>query len=1093
MKILKLKFKNINSLYGEWEIDFTKPAFTDNGLFAITGKTGAGKSSILDAISLALYGKTPRVVITGQSNDVMTRGTSDCYAEVVIEIGGKKWKSSWKQNRNRNKNLNDVIRRIADGADNIYAEKVKDCDRKIEEITGLKFDQFTKVIMLAQGSFAAFLQADNADKGELLEQITGTEIYGEISKKVYERNKKEKEVLDTILLELGVIKLLSTEEAETLKREIEALNTEKSQADSELVWIEAAKKWFTDLAELHNQIEEAKQKLPVWAEKVEWSEKQLAQAHVKLEEAKTEKENCEKILVTVRELDTKTSEKVKSLNSILLTVNELENSQLIHTKKQAKQARDFSEAKAFLQNKQEWIAKNAQFESLTGEFPLIENQNTQLNRLLGELKAVRKDFENAQKDAGAKNSILKQAIALLAEKELAFNEKEKELKAKKIDLETILSGKELAAWQEEKEQLIHFGIQIKSWIEAETVILETQKNITSLNKFIASSELTEMELSRKISENQTLSESIKKQILLLEDNLKLARMVQSLDERRKELEDGKPCPLCGSLEHPYALGNELRIGEKDKELKKLKEQDQRLTLTIQQDDKTKTKLIADASNACTNKANAEKSLLEIKQKRDGITTAIKTLQPDFQPPTGEDRLCALEVIHQRKQNESKQIALLVSKATEKEKAIRKLQDVELPQLQKDKQTAEKEKTETELNLKLVEQKAATLAGSVEDAEKKCTEKNAEFLSQITKYGTTDIGVLKSFLTEWNSAQKAIEAGKEQVNQLERMIALTQAELESLQQQIEAKTTERQRLETEKETLTSKRVALFGDKRVEEEEKLLKLLVEKAEIARTEAEKSKVYTQTELAKIQAVIFEKEKEREEKQALQITEKSYEILKAEYAEKKAQSDNLSQQIGAKGQTLRSNEENVRKNRKKLDEKEAQQRVCAQWGSLNELIGHNEGKKYRDFAQALTFEYLTGLANRQLRHMSERYILKSVYDDKNPFDLSVIDKYQNGEERTAKNLSGGEKFIISLSLALGLATMASKNMNIDTMFIDEGFGTLDSDYLDVALTALSNLQNEGKLIGVISHLTELKERIPTHISVIQKGNGHSRIEMPF
>ncbi len=127
----------------------------------------------------------------------------------------------------------------------------------------------------------------------------------------------------------------------------------------------------------------------------------------------------------------------------------------------------------------------------------------------------------------------------------------------------------------------------------------------------------------------------------------------------------------------------------------------------------------------------------------------------------------------------------------------------------------------------------------------------------------------------------------------------------------------------------------------------------------------------------------------------------------------------------------------------------------------------------------------------MSDRYVLKRTEDKVNPFDLSVIDKFQNNEERTSKNLSGGEKFIISLSFALGLSTMASKNMRIDTMFIDEGFGTLDSEYLDLALSTLSNLQSEGKVIGVISHLTELKERIATHIEVVSGGNGRSTIQI--
>ena len=121
----------------------------------------------------------------------------------------------------------------------------------------------------------------------------------------------------------------------------------------------------------------------------------------------------------------------------------------------------------------------------------------------------------------------------------------------------------------------------------------------------------------------------------------------------------------------------------------------------------------------------------------------------------------------------------------------------------------------------------------------------------------------------------------------------------------------------------------------------------------------------------------------------------------------------------------------------------------------------------------------------------MKRIGDANDPFELSVIDKFQNCEERVARNLSGGEKFIVSLSLALGLSNMASKNMRIDTMFIDEGFGTLDSDYLDVALSALSNLQNEGKLIGIISHLKELKERIVTHIEVTPHDNGRSQIEI--
>ena len=304
-------------------------------------------------------------------------------------------------------------------------------------------------------------------------------------------------------------------------------------------------------------------------------------------------------------------------------------------------------------------------------------------------------------------------------------------------------------------------------------------------------------------------------------------------------------------------------------------------------------------------------------------------------------------------------------------------------------------------------------------------------------------------------------------------------------------TEKLNIETGKEKLSNERKETFAEKSVEEEENRLKKLLESSEVAKENAEKEKNDTNTENETNKAIVTEKEKEILAKQEQKITQKTSEELQVEFDEKKVIGDGLSQNIGAHNQTLKSNTENLKTSGSKLKEKEKQQAICNKWGRLNELIGASDGKKYRNFAQALTFEHLIALSNKQLQKMSDRYILKRTSDTSNPFELSVIDKFQNSEERTAQNLSGGEKFIVSLSLALGLANMASKNLRIDTMFIDEGFGTLDSDYLDVALNALSNLQSEGKIIGVISHLTELKERIATHIEVVPSGNGHSKIQI--
>jgi exonuclease SbcC len=173
-----------------------------------------------------------------------------------------------------------------------------------------------------------------------------------------------------------------------------------------------------------------------------------------------------------------------------------------------------------------------------------------------------------------------------------------------------------------------------------------------------------------------------------------------------------------------------------------------------------------------------------------------------------------------------------------------------------------------------------------------------------------------------------------------------------------------------------------------------------------------------------------------------------------------------------------------------DARKRECARWDDLHALIGSADGKKFRNFAQGLTFEMMTAHANRQLRKMTDRYLL--IRDAVQPLELNVIDNYQAGEIRSTKNLSGGESFIVSLALALGLSRMASRNVRVDSLFLDEGFGTLDDDALETALETLAGLQQEGKLIGVISHVAALKERIGAQIQVIPEAGGRSILTGP-
>jgi DNA repair protein SbcC/Rad50 len=223
MKIVELRFKNINSLYGEWCIDFRDPVFAADGLFAITGPTGSGKTTILDALCLALYGQTPRLgKMTASENEVMSRQTGECFAEVLFESGRGLFRATWHQHRSRNRageKLQAPKRELSNEQGELLAEKLKDVQEMVDEITGMGFDRFTRSILLAQGSFDAFLKANADDRSPLLEQITGTGIYSDISCAVHRRNSEENQRLSELKASLGGIQLLTGEELEQLERE----------------------------------------------------------------------------------------------------------------------------------------------------------------------------------------------------------------------------------------------------------------------------------------------------------------------------------------------------------------------------------------------------------------------------------------------------------------------------------------------------------------------------------------------------------------------------------------------------------------------------------------------------------------------------------------------------------------------------------------------------------------------------------------------------------------------------------------------------------------------------------------------------------
>src|SRR5690606_23736713 len=252
MRILQVRFKNLNSLVGEWEIDFTHPDYVSGGIFAITGPTGAGKSTILDAICLALHGRTPRLSkVTQSDNEIMSRQTSECFAEVTFETTLGRYRCHWSQHRARKRAdgaLQPPRHEIADAdSGQIVENKIRAVAGVIEKTTGMDFDRFTRSMLLAQGGFAAFLQASPDERAPILEQITGTEIYSLISMRVHERRAGAQRKQEVLLAELSGMQLLDAGQEAALQASLQEKSGHHAALQAEIEKQTRAVDWLNNV------------------------------------------------------------------------------------------------------------------------------------------------------------------------------------------------------------------------------------------------------------------------------------------------------------------------------------------------------------------------------------------------------------------------------------------------------------------------------------------------------------------------------------------------------------------------------------------------------------------------------------------------------------------------------------------------------------------------------------------------------------------------------------------------------------------------------------------------------------------------------
>jgi exonuclease SbcC len=1042
MKIVKIKSLNINSLKGLFEIDF-EAYLKGESLFAITGPTGSGKSTILDIISCALYARTARLQ---NPNELMTRHTGKCLCEVEFEIKGKRYRSSWSQKRAREKadgNFQTAKMEIVDvSTGKIVESKLREVPKYVEKLSGLDFERFTQSMMLAQGSFDAFLKAKESERSTLLEKMTGTHIYKQISQEVYDIYVQKKRDIEDELLSLGNIALLEAEVVDTKNRLLEATKVEKQG--------------------LSNKAESLK-KISTWLENVQKLEVdafRYSQDFIGISKEKEEKkEQFVKLNLANNALQIQPLYKEKSMLATTLVEDreKLETLQmeLSHIKKENKiKTEEFNATKErFEKEKISYAQESVKLKSvrtLQTKIELNQNASTQIeNRLTNQYQALAKRFH-------IEFNLLLHDESLLTIQLQAFTE---EIASLKKEFETVVE-----AFNRAEEQTNKLAKK-ESYTRARVTKLEALlQGLNEYEKLIATIETevqeqkqyqTQIESQTKINEEKLkLIAQIKATLQALKETREKELLIKNYEADRAKLKQGEACFLCGSTEHPYSI-KEIGV-DISSTIQKMSEQQERLESAIKE--QREIELVIVRLNA-----KLESSLLEV-QKLQLNKASIEALfsKTDFTLHT-----------HSKVDINEEKIA-----CEQELEALSTIRD------QRDRLNSQKETLQSRLNQKLQDELTVkNIIGTIEglNIEAKALEREIEGDRAKSKQ-LLDIEDVNQFETDITNSIHTIT---DRYNVLQNELVSLKSKDELLHTQIVAL-----QVKQSNDTTTLEVLQREFEKALQAYDFISEIAFENALLGKEEFENISMVCKNieeRYVQIETLKVETSNRLEEQKKRNLSDREIEDVNRELNSLQISIDALQKSIGSLEKELEINASNFKKYEEKIKKIEKKKEAFKVWVKLNEMIGSATGDKFAKFAQGITLDQLIFLANQHLEVLSPRYVLQRGFDSSKLLEIEIIDGFQGGVVRGVNTLSGGESFIVSLSLALGLSALASQKISIDSLFLDEGFGTLDADSLELALHALNRLQSAGKMVGVISHVEALKERIPLQIKVVPKGDGSS------
>ncbi|USZ14602.1 AAA family ATPase [Moraxella sp. FZFQ2102] len=1297
MKILKLRFENINSLKGKWEIDFEDMAFDDNALFAITGATGAGKTTILDAICLALYGETPRVKISPSQNELMSIGTAYCSSEVILQTGGKIYRAFWSQRRANQKSdgkLQAAVRELAllkstdDNEGQILQEKASLVKAKIEKILGMTLEQFTRSVMLAQGNFAAFLQSDAEKRGEILEQITGTQIYASIGQAVFEKHKSLTAHLKELNTKLGEVKLLDTDAYELLLSEINQYNQQKTTLENDLKacseqlrefkqyqeYIKEEKHWrdqyqkalqdvaafaneqkkldlaksaqsleplyqkFQDLnnqqQQKTNELNALNDKLPLLKSTYQSANKIKENLQASLQENITAFDEIKPVLAKVRSLDQQLVVDIAKLDTIKQTHQD--NCTTLQNTQQA--LANIQQTKTDTQN---------QLNNITEQLSTFDHNNHEkiLNTLtLGQeqYQRVLSDTDEIYTQQQSAHANLIQLLNQRNQLRADFKQTKLLLEKHKLDAdnltENIVDILDIKAQYSENawdyQSLSNYIDDIKN---THRQAQQSEQQLTAIAQLYLQHEPLNAELQDlqvQLTQNQHELKALSTELNAitasyldaeklyhsLVENHELHKQILHMKAHFDELSDGDPCPLCGATEHPYkslpnyldgtqALQAKQALDDQQVKLNDIAQQKLSLEkqhyalLTLLNNKQNNVDQLRNKSNQLMHQLNQSWATLpqylvqdlpydtvpnhsqfgefhqqyqqKIVQQAQIIEQADAQLRELSQALHHQEKLqithntqiqsaeqLQLAIVHELQgfyqlqskldshlnsadsllknfgalsifkgqdlliqlqnylSNTSHNIQTQPHIDTQDTNAIRLLTSDDLPAIFKldDGLSHQLADVLNQTLMTLQEQQSTihALQNKHQELNNKLIKINTLEQNQLEQIARLE-PIVKAQSNEIDTQSQAINALKQ-----ERTTLFAEQSVDAVESEYQKKITEL-RDELNKQTELQQQLALDQQTAISTINTVTTLLdemmqnLEQAMAGFEQALSTSPFTSQadflfalldtqELETLQNRSDELNKTLHNSENYlhniadklsQLKQNNPDIITLSADELSAKEQTISDQLAQLNQqignlTNKKQQEDINRSYQAdlINQIELHNENTAVWAKLDALIGSADGKKYRNFVQGLTLDLVLHHANQILGKMTDRYVLIHDGEHAKALEILVTDLYQGDAIRSSKNLSGGETFIVSLALALGLSQINSQKVQIESLFLDEGFGTLDEDALEMALNTLFELQQNGKSIGIISHVASLKERIETQIIIEKSANGASVIK---